>query len=116
MSSDEIYAAQSPLAGWERETRAFAGNSASPTPRWADFADPLDAIGARFRRAGAPPREDFRPLSAADRSHLETLGLGCDADRRAPRRRYADLVRRYQARLRQVIEAYAALKSRPAFA
>ncbi|MBC7985400.1 MAG: molecular chaperone DnaJ, partial [Sphingomonadaceae bacterium] len=49
MSTDEIYEAQRPYAGWERETRAFAANGADRPPRWADFADPLDAISARFR-------------------------------------------------------------------
>ena len=51
MSPDEISAAQNPYGGWERETRAFAPPAARRPPRWADFVDPLDAIGARFRRA-----------------------------------------------------------------
>ena len=46
MSAEEIEAAQTPYGGWERETRAFSANG-SPPPRWADFTDPLDAIGAR---------------------------------------------------------------------
>ena len=55
MSADEISAAQNPYGGWDRETRAFGTAGASPGPRWADFVDPLDAIGARFRRKRAAP-------------------------------------------------------------
>ena len=124
MSPDEIQAAQNPYAGWERETRAFAANG-SPGPRWADFQDPLDAIGARFQPHRA--RKDGRDLSEADRRHLRVLGLDLDVDRRALRMRYAELVRRYhpdrnggdrshEKALQAVIEAYTALKGRPIFA
>jgi hypothetical protein len=124
MTPDEIEDAQSVYGGWERETRAFAVNG-SPPPRWADFADPLDAIGARFRRTDAP-RQDGRELSEADRKSLRVLGLAADADRRALRQRYADLVRRYhpdrnggdrshENALQAVIAAYTQLKGRPAF-
>lgn len=124
MSPEEIDAQQRPYAGWERETRAFAAN-AQRGPRWADFTDPLDAIGARFARD--VPRADGRPLSDGDRRALKTLGLGADADRRALRQRYAELVRRYhpdrnggdrshEKALQDVISAYTQLKSRPAFA
>jgi len=127
MTADEIAAAQSPYGGWERETRAFASAGASPTPRWADFVDPLDAIGARIRPHGAGLRKDGRPLSDGDRKALRVLGLDIDADRRALRQRYLDLVRRYhpdknggdrshEKALQAVIEAYTALKGRPAFA
>jgi DnaJ-domain-containing protein 1 len=127
MSPEEIEAAQTPYGGWERETRAFAAAGSAP-PRWADFTDPLDAIGARFRPAAdGQPRKDGRELSAADRKHLKVLGLGADADRRALRQRYLDLVRRYhpdknggdrshEKLLQAVIDAYTQLKSRPAFA
>lgn len=128
MSADEIDEAQRPYAGWERETRAFSVNG-PPPPRWADFTDPLDAIGARFRERmdAAKGRADGRPLSEGDRKALRTLGLGIDADRRALRQRYADLVRRYhpdrnggdrshEKALQDVISAYTQLKSRPAFA
>ena len=56
MTPDEIHDAQRPYAGWERETRAFAANGADRPPKWADFADPLDAIGARFRARMAEAR------------------------------------------------------------
>jgi hypothetical protein len=125
MSPEEINEQQRPYAGWERETRAFSAN-ASPGPRWADFIDPLDAISGRFG-ARPPERADGRPLSDGDRRALDTLGLGADADRRALRQRYADLVRRYhpdrnggdrshEKALQEVISAYTQLKSRPAFA
>src|SRR5205823_13624723 len=48
--AEEISDAQSPLAGWDRPSRKFASNGADPPPKWSDFADPLDAIGARFGR------------------------------------------------------------------
>lgn len=126
MSAEEISAAQNPYGGWDRETRAFSGNGA-PGPRWADFTDPLDAIGARFRPFGTPDRKDGRALSEADRKYLRVLGLDTDADRRALRTRYAELVRRYhpdrnggdrshEKALQAVIEAYTALKGRPVFA
>ena len=66
-------------------------------------------------------------LSEADRKNLRVLGLPVDADRRALRTRYAELVRKFhpdrnggdrshEKALQAVIEAYQALKSRPLFA
>ena len=126
MDEDEIQAAHNPYAGWDRETRAFSTHG-SPPPRWSDFADPLDAIGARFQRAAPGHRQDGRELSPGDRKYLKLLGLNVDADRRALRTRYAELVRKFhpdrnggdrshEKALQAVIEAYQALKSRPAFA
>ena len=126
MSPDEITDSHAPYGGWERETRAFAANG-DPGPRWADFVDPLDAIGARFRPRRQDQRKDGRELSLDDRKALKVLGLGVDADRRALRQRYLDLVRLYhpdknggdrshEKALQAVIEAYTALKGRPAFA
>ncbi len=129
MSAEEIHDAQRPMAGWERESRTFAHNGADRPPRWADFADPLDAIGARFaevRRATAP-RQDGKPLSGEDRASLKVLGLDTDADRTALRRRYGELVRRFhpdrnggdrshEAELGRVIAAYQQLRKAPAFA
>ena len=127
MSADEISDAQNPYGGWDRETRAFGIAGGSPPPRWADFVDPLDAIGARFRPRRQDQRKDGRELSEGDRKALRVLGLGIDADRRALRLRYLDLVRRYhpdmnggdrshEKALQAVIEAYGELKGRPAFA
>jgi hypothetical protein len=128
MSAEEIHQAQRPFAGWERETRAFArGQGGDPGPRWADFSDPLDAIAARYRRTPAPERPDGKPLSGQDRESLRVLGLEPDADRRALRRRYTELARRYhpdhnggdrshEGKLQQVIAAYNQLREAPAFA
>lgn len=130
MTPDEIHDAQRPLAGWERETRAFnVSGGADRPPRWADFADPLDAISARFRdrMKDRAERKDGKPLSGNDREALKTLDLEIDADRMALRKRYSELVRKYhpdrnggdrshEARLQRVIEAYQQLKSSPAFA
>ncbi len=127
MSADEIHHAQRPMAGWERETRSFAraGQGDQP-PRWSDFADPLDAIGARFGTRAAMRREDAR-FSEGERRALNVLGLAGDADRTALRRRYSELVRRYhpdrnggdrshEAMLQKVIAAYQQLKGCAAFA
>jgi len=131
MSAEEIHAAQRPYAGWERETRAFSSAAASGTvpPRWSDFSDPLDAIGARFkaRMAEMAARQDGKPLSGEDRSALKTLGLPTDADRKALRTRYTELVRRFhpdhnggdrrhEKALQDVIAAYSHLRKAPAFA
>ena len=129
MSPDEIHHAQRPYAGWEAETRAFATNGADQPPKWADFADPLDALGARFRErmAEAKARADGKPLSGADRRALKVLGLTADADRHALRTRYSELVRKFhpdrnggdrthEKKLGEVIEAYQLLKGARAFA
>lgn len=133
MSPEEIAAAQRPYAGWERETRAFSSNAASPPPRWSDFQDPLDAIGAKFRervakaRADSQMRQDGKFLSRDDRKALEVMGLPIDADRRALRQRYTELLRRFhpdhnggdrshEASLQGVIEAYQLLRKAEAFA
>ena len=130
MDADEIREAQRPFAGWERETRAFAGGGADRPPPWADFADPLDAIGARWRERATEARAEAatgRRLTPEHRRALKVLGLGADADRPAIRRAYSALVRRYhpdrnggdrthEARLRAVIDAYGELKRSTAFA
>ena len=127
MTSDEIYRAQSPIAGWERESRAFTAAGGDRQPRWADFADPLDAIAARYRREPAADRPDGKPLSGQDRASLKVLDLAVDSDRSMLRRRYSELVRRYhpdrnggdrshEAELQKVIAAYQQLRQAPAFA
>ncbi len=128
MTPDEILHAQSPLAGWERETRAFnltAGIDAAP--RWADFADPLEAISARTRMQRPAERKDGKILGSDERRALDVLGLPLDASRNELRRRYSELVRRYhpdrnggersfEARLQGVVEAYQLLRQAAAFA
>jgi len=124
MSPEEISAAQSPIAGWERASRPFATLGTDPPPAWSDFADPLDAIAARFRRDVARGEDRF---TAAEREALGVMGLKDDVDRLTLRQRYSELVRRYhpdrnggdrslEAKLGKVIAAYQILKSARAFA
>ena len=128
MTADEILAAQSPIAGWERETRAFRADGAG-VPRWADFDDPLDAIGARASelRRRAAGRQEFARFTAGERAALSVMGLGPATDRHELRKRYSVLVRRYhpdrnggdrshEAVLQRVVEAYQLLRKAAAFA
>lgn len=139
MSADEMDAAQSPIAGWRTETRAFSSGAGSDgTPRWMDFDDPLDAIGARVAgikarardganaRANGTARKASR-FTAREREALSVLGLGPTAERAALRRRYSELVRRYhpdrnggdrshEGRLQRVVEAYQVLRRAEAMA
>ena len=130
MSADEILAAQSPVTGWERETRAFARTGADGTPRWADFADPLDAIGARageLKARVAGRSGEWSRYTPREREAMAVMGLSPDADRTRLRRRYSELVRRYhpdrnggdrrhEARLGRVVEAYQLLRASRVFA
>jgi hypothetical protein len=124
MTPEEITDAQSPYAGWDRSTRAFAAAGADPAPAWSDFADPLEAISGRFRRVRPETPSRF---SGPERRAMTVLGLAEDADRHALRQRYSLLVRRYhpdknggdrthEGRLGEVIEAYQLLRKSPAFA
>ncbi|MFM9935068.1 MAG: J domain-containing protein [Novosphingobium sp.] len=131
MSQEEIMAAQSPLAGWATETRAFRPTAGiDQTPRWNDFADPLDAIArrARMRREDALHRQDAarRGIGPEERRAYEVMGLDFDADRKALRARYSLLVRRYhpdrnggdrshEGQLQTVVEAYNLLRATSAF-
>ena len=122
MSAEEIISAQHPVAGWERETRAFSATAGiDQAPRWADFTDPLEAIARRARARQPVARTDGRVLTAEQRRALDVLSLHHDADRSAVRRRYAELVRKYhpdrnggdrsfEARLQAVVEAYQLLR------
>jgi DnaJ-domain-containing protein 1 len=128
MSTEEIEAAQSPVAGWERGVRAFASaGGADPAPPWSNFSDPLEAIRGRFGRGrtGAAPAQSR--FSGAEQAALGVLGLGQDADLAAVRKAYSVLVRRYhpdrnggdrthEAKLRGVIDAWQTLKTAPALA
>lgn len=134
MSPDEILEAQSPIAGWARETRAFRADAGvDGMPRWADFDDPLDAIGARaadIRARAASRQADSKEgarFTAPERAALNAMGLGYDTDRSALRKRYSELVRRYhpdrnggdrshERRLQGVVEAYQLLRKASAFA
>ncbi len=130
MNADQILAAQSPTAGWETESRAFrAAGSADLPPRWADFRDPMDALGARFRqRMDQARREAADPRFSRDEHRaLQVLGLEAKADRSALRRRYSELVRKYhpdrnggdrshETRLGEVVAAYQLLRKSRVFA
>lgn len=128
MNAEEIMAAQHPAAGWDSETRAFRPTAGiDDAPRWADFKDPIDAISKRARRMHPQQRPDGRPVTPDERRALETLGLALDADRKALRARYSQLVRRYhpdrnggdrslEGKLQRVVEAYNLLKSSRMFA
>lgn len=124
MSAEEIAEAQGPLGGWERPSRRFVSAGADPMPAWADFADPLDAIAARFRCADRGPPQRFTP---SERRALGVLGLAEDADLHGVRSRYSKLVRRFhpdrnggdrshERQLGRVIDAWQILKKAKAFA
>ena len=133
MSADEILAAQSPIAGWRTETKAFRPTAGvDGMPRWADYDDPLEAIGARAggikgrTRRQAAMAMDGR-FSREEANALEVMGLGSNVDRTKLRRRYSELVRRYhpdrnggdrrhEARLGRVVEAYQLLRKSAAIA
>jgi hypothetical protein len=136
MSADEIFDAQQPVSGWDSRTRAFTGMGADGLPRWADFTDPLDAIGARAEEIRGRARRTAQSMRAARANNrfnreevhaLDVLGLGRDVDRRALRRRYGELVRRYhpdrnggdrthETRLNRVVDAYKLLRESAALA
>lgn len=123
MSPDEITEAQSPIAGWDRATRAFAHAGSDPAPSWSDFADPLEAISGRFRRKH---NEGTLRFSRHEQRALSILGIDEDADLKAVRSSYSKLVRRlhpdrnggdrsHEGRLGDVIEAYQTLRKSAAF-
>jgi hypothetical protein len=126
MSSEEIFEAQSPLHGWASASRAFRPDAGvDGVPRWADFSDPLEAIGARARAHVRERRRDMRAegsrYTLAQERALTTMGLDPGADRKALRRRYTELLRQFhpdhnggdrthEARLQQVVDAYHLLR------
>lgn len=130
MTPDEILAAQSPISGWSNQTRAFRPDAGvDGVPRWADFDDPLEAIGARASdiRARAARRQQMTRFTAKERDALEAMGLGLETDLHSLRKRYSTLVRRYhpdrnggdrthEGRLQRVVEAYQLLRKAAAFA
>lgn len=128
MTAEEILAAQHPIHGWDRQTRAFSPTAGiDAAPRWADFKDPLEAISGRARARRPAERKDGRTVTPDERRALDVLGLELDADRRALRKRYSELVhalhpdrnggdRSSEKRLQSVVEAYQLLRKAAAFA
>lgn len=128
MSPEEIMAAQNPIHGWDRQTRAFSPTAGiDAAPRWADFSDPLEAISQRARAKRPAQRTDGQVFTPDERKALEVIGLELDADRRALRKRYTELVhalhpdrnggdRSSEKRLQAVVEAYQLLRKAAAFA
>ena len=133
MSAEEILEAQSPASGWKTENPSFRPTAGvDGMPRWADFDDPLDAIGARV--AGIKSRAEREAKLAMDGRFspeearaLDTMGLGLNTDRKRLRQRYSELVRRYhpdrnggdrkfESRLNSVVDAYQLLRKSRAFA
>jgi hypothetical protein len=118
LSPDEIAAAQSPLAGWERAVH-------DPEVR---FNDPLGALHGRFgAEAQARRTTNGEILSDADLTALKHLGLTATATRADLARAYKTLVRRYhpdtnggdrstERQLQDVVQAYTHLKKARAFA
>lgn len=128
MSAEEIMAAQNPIHGWDRQTRAFSPTAGiDAAPRWADFADPLEAISQRARTRRPAQRADGKVFTPDERKALDVLGLEMEADRRTLRKRYTELVhalhpdrnggdRSSEKRLQAVVEAYQLLRKAAAFA
>ena len=125
MDQEQIFEAQHPIRGWDSGRKVYDGPMGSP-PAWADFVDPLDAIGARFASNMAGARKAGPPISGADEKALKTLGLGGDAVRSDIRRAYSALVRKYhpdrnggdrshEKQLAKVIDAYTHLKNASSF-
>lgn len=122
MNAEEIIAAQAASTGWERESRAFRATAGIDfAPRWADFADPLEAIASRAQARRPAAQANGRLVTAEERRAFEVMGLGHETDPAGVRRRYFELVRRYhpdrnggdrsfEARLQMVVEAYKLLR------
>ncbi len=131
MNADEIFAAQSPIAGWATESRSFRPDAGvDGMPRWAEFSDPLDAIGGRATRIkarAAGAQAEHSKFTPREREALTVMGLQPDIGRASLRRRYSDLVRQYhpdrnggdrshEERLTRVVDAYQTLRKSAAFA
>lgn len=119
LTPDEIHAAQSPLAGWERATTA-RGREAF------HLADPLDLFTTATTRPRSSRVTPRRWPAAADARALGALGLDDNATGADVRRTYKALVRRYhpdsnggdrssEGKLQAVVAAYTHLAAQPRF-
>jgi len=127
MDAEAIYEAQHPASAWRNAGREWpTGND--PAPRWADFADPLDAIGARFKHGmrAQSAKAKTQPFSSAELNALDVLGLDETADRKTIRRAYSDKLRLYhpdrnggdrslEKQLQSVLSAWQRLRKSAAF-
>lgn len=125
MDQEQIFQAQHPVRGWDSARRIYDGGVGA-SPAWAEFIDPLDAIGARFTANIYGAKKHGPPTSNYDKKALQTLGLGDDAQRSDIRRAYSALVRKYhpdrnggdrshEKQLANVIDAYTQLRESPDF-
>ena len=131
MNAEEILRAQSPAAGWASDTKAFRPDAGvDGMPRWADFADPLDAIGGRaadIKARAAGNQTVYSKFTPREQEALGVMGLNPETTRQDLRRRYSQLVRKYhpdrnggdrsfETRLGKVVEAYQLLRKSAVFA
>lgn len=108
MTPDEVSEAQSPLAGWVRDT--VRGKPAFT------FGDPHEIFGA-----APPPRRDERWAASGDAQALGALGLDRNATAADIKRAYRAAVRRYhpdsnggdrthEGKLQAVVKAFTHLR------
>jgi len=120
MSEDEIYEAQHPATGWDARNRW--PSDSNPLPRWSDFTDPLDAIGAKYKGGIGAILRESKPENRADKKALKVMGLKGEVTRSQIRKKYGELLRRYhpdrnggdrghEKALQDVISAYTHLKA-----
>lgn len=118
MTPDEVSAAQSPLAGWVRDT--VRGKPAF------SLGDPHELFTAAAEPRPAPRSAPARWSSKGDAQALGTLGLDRSASAADIRRAYRRLVRRYhpdsnggdrshEGKLQAVVGAFTHLKSAPGY-
>ena len=112
LSPDEIHAAQSPIAGWEKDV--VRGGRMAFT-----FGDPHGLFDEPLRPSRSPPG---RWADKGDAQALGTLGLDRNATAADIRRTYRGLVRRYhpdsnggdrshEGKLQAVVNAFTHLKA-----
>nr|WP_279347122.1 DnaJ domain-containing protein [Govania unica] len=102
MSTDEIDQFQREVPGWHRPTWKLG--RLGPTAETTEAHDPLDIFGDDIRKGRGPFAErpqtaqfapGNRPLSAAEREALATLGLDMQATKADIKKAYKLLVKQY---------------------